>query len=408
MKISDERLIEIYGESKESRKRYEQLGQRFMEKFAERNFEFFSAPGRMELIGNHTDHNGGAVIAGSISMDTIAAAAPNGRNIIEIISEGYKHKIVVDINNLKKITDGTTGLVAGMVEAIKRWNYKIEGFSAYISSNVIAAAGVSSSASFEMLFCSIVNYYFNEERITYLEYAKIGQYAENHYWGKASGLMDQLACAVGGVIQLDFKSEVLYQKLDFDLKKFDYKFVLVNSEKSHANMSNEYSAIPNEMYSVAAFLGVKKLGESSLDAMLQNYKVLRRTLRNDRALMRAFHFFEENNRVESMKKAMNENDTPKILRLIEQSGLSSWRYLQNCFVQGNEKEQNLALNLALSEMINQKNQGVCRVHGGGFSGVILEVISSKKEQEYITFMSQMVGDDNVYPLNIREVGAIHV
>ncbi len=210
------------------------------------------------------------------------------------------------------------------------------------------------------------------------------------------------------MIQLDFKSEVLYQKLDFDLKKFDYKFVLVNSEKSHANMSNEYSAIPNEMYSVAAFLGVKKLGESSLDAMLQNYKVLRRTLRNDRALMRAFHFFEENNRVESMKKAMNENDTPKILRLIEQSGLSSWRYLQNCFVQGNEKEQNLALNLALSEMINQKNQGVCRVHGGGFSGVILEVISSKKEQEYITFMSQMVGDDNVYPLNIREVGAIHV
>lgn len=354
MRISDERLIEIYGESNDSSRRYERLEKMFMETFNKTKFEFFSAPGRMELIGNHTDHNGGTVIAGSISMDTIAAAAPNGKNVIEIISEGYEEKIVVDINNLGGRRDDTTGLVAGIVEAIKRWNHKIEGFSAYVSSNVIAAAGVSSSASFEMLLCSIINYFFNEEIMTYIEYAKIGQYAENHYWGKASGLMDQLACAVGGLIKLDFKSEVSYQKIDFDLKKFDYKFILVNSEMNHANMSNEYSEIPNEMYSVATFLGLKKLGESSLDVMLQNYKVLRRTLGNDRAIMRAFHFFEENNRVESMKIAMEENDTFRILKLIEQSGHSSWKYLQNCFVPGDEKEQNIALNLALSEMINKK------------------------------------------------------
>ena len=199
-------LTRIYGEAEKSAARFQAVADHFAEIYHHDIAEFFTAPGRTEIIGNHTDHNGGRVIAGSIDMDTIGAAYPNNSSVIRITSEGYDKEVVVDINDLASVpkAQGTVSLVAGMVEAIQKFGFKVAGFDAYVTTNVIRAAGVSSSASFEMLVCSIINYFFNDGAMTYINYAKAGQYAENVYWLKASGLMDQLACAVGGPILLDF------------------------------------------------------------------------------------------------------------------------------------------------------------------------------------------------------------
>ena len=409
MNISEKKLFEIYGETKLSRARYEKAEKGFLKEFGKLQCEFFSAPGRMEIVGNHTDHNGGKVIAGSISMDTIAAAAPNGTNLIEIISEGYENKIVVDLDHLTcNASNDSKALLTGMIEAVVKFGYKISGFSAYVSTNVIAASGVSSSASFEMLICSIINYFFNAGTIDYVEYAKIGQYAENKYWRKASGLMDQLACAVGGIIYMDFADEVTYEVVPFDFSKFNYKFFLVNSKMNHAELSEEYSAVPNEMYKVAKEVGSNRLCDTSLTKILKNFNSIRKNLDCDRAIMRALHFFKENERVDEVYKAMLTNNYEKILACIEESGNSSWKYVQNCYVSGNHNEQSVALNLALSEMVNEECQGVCRVHGGGFSGVILEVVPEDKAEKYKNFMADMIGMENIYQLQIRRTGAIHV
>lgn len=410
MKIPSERFIQIYGEAEISKKRFERVEEAFYREFGESECEFFSAPGRTEIVGNHTDHNGGKVIAASISQDSIAAAFSNRSNKIEIISEGYSERIVVDLNSFSSArgSAGTKALVAGMVEAVLDFGYQISGFSAYVTSDVIAASGVSSSASFEMLICSIINFFFNEGKMSFVDYAKIGQYAENRYWNKASGLMDQLACAVGGMIRLDFSDDVRYEKIPFDLNKFQYGFILVNSETNHASLSAEYSAVPREMLCVAENLGANKLSQSSLDALLSDFPKRRKEISCDRAILRAFHFYKENERVNRMAQALIAGDNKEILAILQESGASSWKYLQNCYVAGNTADQNVALNLALSEIWNEEHAGVCRVHGGGFSGVILEVVPKKAEKEYIAFMADRVGEKNIYPIAIRQVGAIHV
>lgn len=305
--------------------------------------------------------------------------------------------------------NGTVSLLVGIVEAIKTFGYKVEGFSAYITTDVISAAGVSSSASFEMLVCSIVNYFFNEEKISYVEYAKIGQYAENVYWKKASGMMDQLACAVGGLIKMNFEKDVNYESIDFSFEKEGYSIAVINSKQNHANLSAEYSVIPNEMRLVANKLGVSMLAESSIDALLDNYKNLKNDKNiSDRAILRAMHFYNENERVEEMFTAMENNDISKVIKIIQESGDSSWRYLQNCYVPGEIDNQCVATNLALSEYKNQFLHGACRVHGGGFSGVILEIVPNSGVDEYLKYMKALVGEENVYQLKLRLIGAIHV
>lgn len=411
MSISDERLIELYSECVDSRRRYDEAEKRFKELFHFEQCEFFSSPGRTEIIGNHTDHNGGKVIASSISQDTIAVAAPNGSNEIRIVSEGYQNMITVKIDNVYTNLEkcGSFSLIVGIVDAVKKFGFKIAGFSAYISTNVISAAGVSSSASFEMLICSIINYFFNAGKISYTEYAEIGRYAENIYWGKASGMLDQLACAIGGMIMLDFKEKVKYEKIDFSFEKCGYSMIIINSKSNHAKLSDEYSSIPREMFSVANGLGVEKLSDSSINDLIKNVYMLK-TKNNvsDRAILRALHFYNETNRVAEMYRAMKENDISKILALLAESGNSSWKYLQNCYVPADSIDQNVALNLSLTEQINKELYGVCRVHGGGFSGVILEVVPSERKNEYISYMSSIVGNNNVYPLSIRRIGAVHV
>ena len=284
-------LKTIYGETKESSQRFESLYQGFEKSFGEKEVEFFSAPGRTEIIGNHTDHNGGKILAASIDMDTIGAACPTDTNTIEIISEGYRDKIIVNLDRLESVPKnrGTVSLVAGIAEAAKKFGYQVSGFQAYISTQVISSAGVSSSASFEMLICSMIDYFFNQEKIDVTDYARIGQYAENKYWSKASGLMDQMACAVGGSILLDFSRGIRYEKKEFQFETFGYRMVIVNTGKSHADLSEEYSEVPLEMKKIASLLGKETLSQCSLDQLLFKLPEIEKKAKNDRAVLRAIH-----------------------------------------------------------------------------------------------------------------------
>lgn len=408
---NSEVLERVYGECERSGERFLKLSECFREKFGEREVEFFSAPGRTEIVGNHTDHNGGKILAASIDMDTIGAAAVNGTDRIRIISEGYEGVIAVDISDMSwvKKGTGTVALVAGMVEAVREFGFAVGGFDAYVATEVIGAAGVSSSASFEMLFCAIVNTFFNEGKMEYGDYARIGQYAENHFWLKSSGLMDQMACAVGGAILLDFAEGIGCEKMDFSFEKLGYDMVIVNTGKGHGDLSGEYSAVPAEMKLVAKELGVERLCESTLEELLIRLPKIAEKVDNDRAILRALHYYEENRRVEAAAEAIQNGEGKELLRLIEASGNSSWKWLQNCMSRSNDRDQKVALILALTELfIGEKKDGVCRVHGGGFAGVILAVIPKKYTAEYVDYISGFVGRENVYPMNIRQTGAVHL
>lgn len=404
-----ENLQKIYGETEKSSARFAHLGEKFAEIYKHDHAEYFTSPGRTEIIGNHVDHNGGKVIAGSINLDTVGAAAPNGTDVIRITSEGYRDEIVVDLSKLSKknYQKGTPALVAGMIEGAQKNGFKAAGFDAYVSTNVIAAAGVSSSASFEMLICTMIDYFFNEGKMTYNDYAKIGQYAENVYWDKASGMMDQMACAVGGPVLFNFadRNNLKYSKLDFSFGKFGHRLVIVNTGKGHADLSQEYSEIPAEMKAAAKALGVELLHESTLDELLAHVN----EIEDDRAVLRAIHFFEETRRVEDASEAIGKEDYEKFMKLMDESGNSSWELLQNCYSLQNCHEQKISLMLALTQLFLNKIQGgICRVHGGGFAGVIATILPEAEMDNYVEYISRYVGRDNVYPMDIRAVGAAHI
>ncbi len=402
-------LTAIYGENEKSYKRFLSLSQNFERIYSHKEAEFFTAPGRTEIIGNHTDHNGGLVIAGSIDMDTIGAAFPNNSDVIRITSEGYAAEIVVDLSKSLNPKDlsGTQALVAGMAEGFKKYGFAISGFDAYVSTTVIPAAGVSSSASFEMLFCTIANYFFNDEKITLSDYAKIGKYAENVYWNKSSGVMDQLACAVGGTVLFDFSNAKMpkYEKLPFSFEDYGYTLVIVNTGKSHADLIHEYSDVPKEMQMAASALHTDRLCHSSLSELIDRCT----DIPNDRAILRAIHFFEENDRVKKAAEAIDRKDIREVLNLMRQSGTSSWELLQNCYSLQDCSEQKIPLTLTLSDLfLKNINDGVCRIHGGGFAGVIMCILPHSTVGEYIHYISKFVGKNNVYAMNIRETGAIHI
>lgn len=410
MNLPDKKELEkIYGESSKSTVRFQRIAECFSERYGHKKAEFFSAPGRTEIIGNHTDHNGGQILAASIDMDTIGAAYPNETSVIHITSEGYKREIIIDLKKLDTVSkgQGTESLLAGIVEAAKKDGFQVSGFDAYVSTNVIAAAGVSSSASFEMLMCSMINYFFNENKMSCTDYAKIGKYAENVYWEKASGMMDQMACAVGGTILLDFSDSSLpvYTKMDFSFQREGYQLVIVNTGKGHADLSREYSEIPEEMKEAASVIGVNLLCETDMEHLLSHCT----DIENDRAILRAMHFFEENVRVKKASEAIKAGDKKQWLRLIGESGTSSWELLQNCYSLQNCKEQKVTLTLALTSLFLKKiNDGICRVHGGGFAGVIMCLVPLSEKDNYVEYISEFVGKDNVYPMNVRAAGAVHI
>lgn len=404
-----EELNQLYSDIDATTNRYELLAQNFNTKFGRTQMEFFSSPGRTEIIGNHTDHNGGLILAGSINMDTIGAAYPNDTDEIHIFSEGYAKEIVIDLRTLNDAPKGkgTTSLVSGMMVAVKENGFKSGGFNCCISSTVIPAAGVSSSASFEMLICAIVNYFFNNNKMTAVDYAKIGQFAENEFWHKKSGLMDQMACAIGGAILLDFSDEnnIQYEKVPFSFEEMGYQQIIVDTGDSHSDLNKEYSDIPKEMLEVAKKLGAKRLCDTSLDAVVAHIN----EFDNDRGFLRATHFFKENQRVLQTVTSFHKMDYKSVLEQIKLSGESSWELLQNCYCINNPKEQPIPKALTLSNLYFDKdNSGVCRIHGGGFAGVIMCVVKTSHSKAFIDYLSNFIKTERIYPMEIRRVGAVHL
>ena len=402
----------LYGENavKENIERYQSLIINFQKRFPEEDVLLFSSPGRTEISGNHTDHNHGKVLAGSINLDCVGVAARNNSGKVNIVSETYNQSFTIDLDDLipSQKKSGTIDLVKGLLKGFLEAGYEIGGFNAYVTSNVISAAGVSSSASFEMLLCSILNTFFNEGRMDTVAYSHIGKFSENVYWGKASGLLDQMACAVGGLITIDFKDPAApaVEQIDFDFASQKHSLIIVNTGKGHADLSADYSSVPEEMKKVAEFFGKEVCAEITEQEVIDNLEKVR-AFAGDRSVLRALHFFEENKRVDAEVAALKEGRFQDFLENITASGNSSWKWLQNCFTNTSYQEQGITIALALTELfLAEKKRGACRIHGGGFAGVIMTLLPNELVDEYIAYIEKAMGEGNAYRMTIRPYGAI--
>ena len=392
--------------------RYQTLVKDFADKFGEADIKLFSSPGRTEISGNHTDHNHGKVLAGSINLDCVGVAAVNHTDKVRIVSQTFDQEFTIDLNDLapSPAMAGTEDLVKGLLMGFKESGYEVGGFDAVITSNVISSAGVSSSAAFEMLLCSMLNTFFNDGRMNAVAYAHIGKYSENHYWNKASGLLDQMACAVGGLITIDFYEPQApkVEKIEFDFASQDHSLIIVNTGKGHADLSADYSSVPSEMKKVAEFFGKEVCAQITEDQVIGQLAEVR-AYAGDRSVMRALHFFEENKRVDAEVAALKEGRFGDFLANITASGNSSWKWLQNCYTEAAVQEQGITIALALTELfIAEKQRGACRVHGGGFAGVIMAMLPNDIVDEYIEMIEKALGAGSAYRMSIRPYGAVCV
>lgn len=411
-------FVELYGtEEAEIQKqigRYRNLVAQYQRYFQDDEIELFSTPGRTELSGNHTDHNAGRVIAAAIDLDSIAAVSKTADNQITIFSEGFPEPFRVDLRESlipqKKYEGTTTGLICGIVFRMNELGFRTGGFNACITSQVKVGSGLSSSASIEILIGTILNSLFNHHQIEPETLAQIGQYAENVHFNKPCGLMDQTACAIGGVITIDFRNPraPMIQKIQFDFNAQNYHLLIVDTGGSHADLVSDYAAIPSEMKSVASALGGKVCRDIDLEQLLHHVKELRPQV-GDRALLRSFHFLSENQRVMDQIHALETGDFDQFLHLVSESGNSSFKWLQNSYTTKDVSEQGISLGLALTEYYLKKiGKGACRVHGGGFSGTIQTYLPKKYLGGYIELMEQVFGQPSVLKLNIRSHGSIHL
>lgn len=405
-------MAELYGKNQveENISRYQELVKGYEHLFGDQDVLLFTSPGRTEISGNHTDHNHGKVLAGSINLDCVGVAAKNDSRKVHIVSETYHQDFTIDLDDLapSEKMAGTVDLTKGLLKGFLEAGHRIGGFNACITSNVISAAGVSSSASYEMLLCAMINTFFNQGKLNAVDYAHIGKYSENHYWDKASGLLDQMACAVGGLITIDFKNPVhpAVEKISFDFASAGHSLIIVQTGKGHADLSADYSSVPNEMKKVAQFFGKEVLAQvEEADVIARIGEV--REFAGDRSVMRAFHFFEENKKVEAEVAALKAGDFQAFLENITASGNSSWKWLQNCYTTADVQEQGISIALALTEMfIAEKKKGACRIHGGGFAGVIMAMLPNALVDEYITYIEKAMGEGSAYRMSIRPYGAV--
>ena len=403
-------LEEIYPESAVAaqRERYEKSAEEFRSIFGDSDqLRYFSAPGRTEVGGNHTDHNHGKVLAASVNLDVIAVVEPTDDNIITIKSEGFPEDSV-DISDLSVHEDeknSSAALIRGVAAGFKNNGLNIGGFKAYTTSNVMKGSGLSSSAAFEVLIGNILSGIYNAGGISAVKIAQIAQYAENEYFGKPSGLMDQMASSVGSVVAIDFKSteEPIVEKVEFDLKKHNHALCIIDSGADHADLTDEYATIPSDMKAVAGFFGKKFLREVDENEFMANIKNIRAKLNNDRAVLRAIHFFNDNKRAQEEVKALRNDDFELFKQLVKKSGQSSYMYLQNVFATSMPKNQAVSLTLALCDEI-LGDKGAYRVHGGGFAGTVQAFVPLDMLDEFKTKIENVLGENMCHVLSIRPVG----
>jgi galactokinase len=404
----DSLLGEIYGKLDVSEKKGRI--RRILDEFdSRRSVAVFSTPGRTELGGNHTDHNHGRVLAGGIHLDSIGVAAPREDMKVSLVSEGYDHPFEVDLEDLvvrPEERETTESLIRGIASRLTQLGKRIGGFDARMTSNVLPGSGLSSSASVEVLIGTIFNHLYNDDSVSPVEIAKIGQFAENNYFGKPCGLMDQTACAVGGIMSIDFRDPgaPVVEEVAYDFADAGYALMVVDTGGNHADLTPEYAAVPEEMRRVAAHFGKETCRELTAEMLLSDVPGIR-TAAGDRALLRALHFLNDNERVPRQIEALRRNDIAGYLALVNESGDSSWRLLQNCVSVQNPSQQGITVALALTSRF-LRGEGAARVHGGGFAGTIQAYIPLERETEYVARMEQVFGTGCCTRLRIRPHGTI--
>ena len=370
----------------------------------------FSAPGRTEIGGNHTDHQHGEVLAASINKDAIAIVAPRNDNNVNVLAEGFG-MTNIDLNDLSLREDemgSTPALIRGVLAGLKDRGFKLGGFDAYITSDVLIGAGLSSSAAFETLIGTIVSGLYNNMSVDPVVIAQIGQFAENKYFGKPCGLMDQMACSVGNLVHIDFEdpSDPVVDKVDFDFSKTDYVLCITDTKGSHADLTDEYAAVPIEMKKIAEALGHDVLRPISFEDIIENIEMLRDNA-GDRAVLRAIHFVNETLRAGNEAEALKSGDIKEFLKLVKQSGDSSFKYLQNVYANSNVTVQNVSLALAISDTVLNDDE-VSRVHGGGFAGTIQAFVKKGNAKRYKKYMDNVFGEGSCEILAIRKYGGMRV
>lgn len=413
MTVSEKTLEKLYGADAVSmqKSRYEAAEKSFEEIYGNSgNIRFFSAPGRTEVGGNHTDHNRGCVMAAAVGLDVIAVVSPCEGSVVSVKSEGFPED-VVDISDLEiKENEKNTSaaLIRGVAAGFKNAGYNVCGFKAYTTSNVLKGSGLSSSAAFEVLIGTIFSHLCNEGKVSAVKIAQIAQYAENAYFGKPSGLMDQMASSVGGFITIDFKDteNPVIDSVAYDFASSGYNLCIVDTKGNHADLTPEYAAIPAEMKSVAKFFGKSELRDITKKQLIENIAEVRKVC-GDRAVARAFHFFDDNERVGKEAAALRSGDIDSFLKLITESGNSSFKYLQNVFAVKSPEEQGLVMGLYISENI-LNGRGAVRVHGGGFAGTIQAFVPTDLLDAYSEAMEKVFGKGSCYKLYIRPVGGTAV
>ena len=370
----------------------------------------FSGPGRTEISGNHTDHQHGCVLAGAVNLETTAEVTLNGTECIRVFSDGYP-MVEVDLNDLyprREERNTTAALVRGVAAAFDQRGAQLQGIDAVVHSTVLPGSGLSSSAAFEVLFGTIFNELFFDKKLTPVEIAQIGQYAENIYFGKPSGLMDQTASSVGGMVFIDFAdpAKPVVEKLDFDFAKAGHALCIIDSGADHADLTDEYAAVTRELKAVCAHFGKEVLREIPEKEFFTELPALRHQV-PDRAILRAIHFYQENKRVLAQVQALKHNDFEVFLRLAAESGRSSWMYLQNITPTGAVEHQDVAVALALCDTLLQ-GRGAYRVHGGGFAGTVQAFVPLDMLEKFKTKVEQTLGEGKCHVLSIRPQGGIRV
>ena len=371
---------------------------------------YFSAPGRTEIGGNHTDHQRGRVLAAAVNLDTVAAVRVNGTNIIRIQSKGYPMS-VVDLDNLTPVEseiNSTPALIRGVAARFVQLGCKVEGFDAYCESTVLPGSGLSSSAAYEVLIGTIINCLFFDKKLSAIEIAQVGQYAENVFFGKPCGLMDQMASSVGAMVFIDFKDPQapVVEKIDFDFASAEHALCIIDTGADHADLTDEYAAVPGELKALCNILGEGELRSISKMDFYSNIQRLREEV-GDRAVLRAIHIYDENRRVKLQKKALQAGDFASFLSYVTESGLSSWRHLQNVIPAGRKEKQEVAFALTIAEKL-LNGRGACRVHGGGFAGTIQAFVPNDLLEYFKNGIESVLGEGSCYVLSIRPQGGVEM
>ena len=369
---------------------------------------YFSAPGRTEIGGNHTDHQRGRVLAGAVNLDTVAAVRPNGTSVIRILSEGYP-RCEVDITDLipkAEEINTTMALIRGVVARFTQLGCKVEGFDAYVISTVLPGSGLSSSAAYEVLIGTIVNHLYFDGKVSQPEIAMIGQYAENVYFGKPCGLMDQMASAVGSMVTIDFfeKENPVIEKVEFAFAACGHALCIIDSRASHADLTDEYAAITIELKNICNYFGKDVLTQIEEADFVAAIPALREQF-GDRAVLRAYHFYKENARVPKQVAALKNGDFDTFLKLVKESGYSSYMYLQNVIPAGYREHQDVALSLSLCEMY-LGGRGAYRVHGGGFAGTVQAFVPVDILEDFRKGIDAVLGGGACHILSIRPHGGV--